>query len=54
MCCRNVARCWAYETGVCLGMDLPAQLPHNDYLEYFGPDFTLHPQVIPCNYTIMT
>jgi hypothetical protein len=26
-------------------MDLPNELPSGDYLEYFGPDFTLHPQV---------
>lgn len=43
---RNVARCWAYETGLCLGVDLPNELPSGDYLEYFGPDFTLHPQVV--------
>jgi len=43
---RNVARCWAYETGLCLDMDLPNQLPNNEYLEYFGPDFNLHPEVI--------
>ena len=27
-------------------MDLPNQLPNNEYLEYFGPDFNLHPEVI--------
>ena len=26
-------------------MDLPNELPSGDFLEYFGPDFTLHPQV---------
>jgi hypothetical protein len=40
---RNVSRCWAYETSVVLGMDLPNELPYNDYYEFFGPDYTLHP-----------
>ena len=39
---RNVARCWAYETGVVLDMELDDELPFNDYLEYFGPDYRLH------------
>ncbi|XP_023345819.1 histone deacetylase 3 isoform X2 [Eurytemora carolleeae] len=43
---RNVARCWAYETGLCVDQDLPNQLPPSDYIEYFAPDFSLHPQVI--------
>ncbi|KAM0749710.1 hypothetical protein T439DRAFT_37266 [Meredithblackwellia eburnea MCA 4105] len=38
---RNVARTWAYETGVCVGEDLSEQLPFNDYMEYFGPEFKL-------------
>ena len=40
---RNVSRCWAYETSVLLGMDLSNELPYNEYYEYFGPDYTLHP-----------
>ena len=40
-----MGRCWAYETGLCVDQDLPNQLPQSDYIEYFGPDFTLHPQV---------
>lgn len=39
---RNVARCWAYETGVVLDTELEDELPYNDYLEYFGPDYRLH------------
>jgi histone deacetylase 1/2 len=39
---RNVARCWAYETGVVLDAELDDELPYNDYLEYFGPDYRLH------------
>jgi histone deacetylase 1/2 len=41
---RNVARCWAYETAVLLDQDLPDELPFNDYLTYYGPDYKLHLQ----------
>eukprot|EP01119_Soliformovum_irregulare_P008686 TRINITY_DN21786_c0_g1_i1.p1 TRINITY_DN21786_c0_g1~~TRINITY_DN21786_c0_g1_i1.p1 ORF type:complete len:483 (-),score=63.55 TRINITY_DN21786_c0_g1_i1:827-2275(-) len=39
---RNVARCWAYETGLLLKTPLSDELPYNDYIEYYGPDFKLH------------
>jgi len=39
---RNVARCWAYETAILLGEEIPEELPYNDYIEYYGPDFRLH------------
>ncbi|KAI9351527.1 hypothetical protein BDR26DRAFT_851226 [Obelidium mucronatum] len=39
---RNVARAWAYETGVCTGTDLPNELPQNQYYMHYGPDFRLH------------
>ncbi|WWC98895.1 hypothetical protein V866_005789 [Kwoniella sp. B9012] len=39
----SVARCWAYETGVCLGLNLPNDLPETNYTEFFGPDYQLHP-----------
>ncbi len=29
---KNVARCWAYETGVALDVQLDDELPYNDYL----------------------
>ncbi|EFQ99725.1 histone deacetylase 1 [Nannizzia gypsea CBS 118893] len=38
---RNVARTWAYETGVLVGNQLPTELPYNDYYEYFSPDYEL-------------
>lgn len=38
---RNVARTWAYETGVCVGVDLDETIPFNDYIEYYGPEFKL-------------
>ncbi|XP_039819637.1 histone deacetylase 9-like isoform X4 [Panicum virgatum] len=37
----NVARCWAVETGVLLDTELPNEIPNNDYIEYFAPDYTL-------------
>lgn len=44
---RNVARLWAYETSICCEDDLPNELPYTEYVEYFSPDFTLHPDVNP-------
>lgn len=41
---RNVARCWAYETSLCLDLPIPEELPYNDYFEYYGPDYHLHVQ----------
>jgi histone deacetylase 3 len=42
---RNVARCWTYETSVLVDTPISNDLPYNDYLEFFGPDFTLHPSI---------
>jgi len=44
---RNVARCWTYETSILLGSQLEDELPYNDYLEYFGPEYRLH--ITPSN-----
>ncbi|KAJ5774320.1 hypothetical protein N7457_009216 [Penicillium paradoxum] len=38
---RNVARTWAYETGILVGQSLGSELPYNDYYEYFAPDYQL-------------
>ncbi|KAL5361908.1 hypothetical protein BJX96DRAFT_94651 [Aspergillus floccosus] len=38
---RNVARTWAFETGILVGDNLGAELPYNDYYEYFAPDYEL-------------
>ncbi|EDV23400.1 uncharacterized protein TRIADDRAFT_64072 [Trichoplax adhaerens] len=46
---RNVARCWAQETSAALGVEIPNELPYNDYFEYFGPDFKLN--ISPTNMT---
>ena len=34
----NVSRCWAYETAVCLGEDLPNELPITDFYNKYGPN----------------
>lgn len=39
---KNVARCWAYETGICLGQELDDNIPMNDFYEFYGNDFKLH------------
>ena len=44
---RNVARLWAYETSILCEDELPNELPYQEYFEYFGPDFTLHPEINP-------
>ncbi|KAJ5095743.1 Histone deacetylase RPD3 [Penicillium alfredii] len=38
---RNVARTWAFETGILVGEGLESELPYNDYYEYFAPDYEL-------------
>ncbi|PWN50768.1 hypothetical protein IE53DRAFT_386909 [Violaceomyces palustris] len=38
---RNVARTWTYETGLLLGEELDEDLPYNDYMQYFGPEYKL-------------
>lgn len=43
----RVARCWAYETSVLLGLDISNEIPYNDYWEYFAPDYNL--QIEPSN-----
>ncbi|ORZ41039.1 histone deacetylase 1/2 [Catenaria anguillulae PL171] len=38
---KNVCRTWTYETSVAVGVDLDRNLPHNDYYDYFGPEYKL-------------
>ncbi|EPZ33497.1 histone deacetylase 3 [Rozella allomycis CSF55] len=40
---KNVSRCWAYETSILVDTPISNDLPYNDYYEFFGPDFKLHP-----------
>ena len=42
---RNVARCWTYETSLLVDEQISNELPLTDYLEFFAPDFTLHPEI---------
>lgn len=42
---RNVSRCWTYETSLLLDENIGSDIPYNEYLEYFAPDFTLHPEI---------
>ncbi|CAG9335052.1 unnamed protein product [Blepharisma stoltei] len=43
---RNVSRCWAYETGIVCGRELDFKLPDwDEYLGYYGPDFSLIPSI---------
>jgi histone deacetylase 3 len=42
---RNVARCWTYETSLLLGASLSNELPDNDYMSFFAPDYKLHPEL---------
>ena len=39
---RNVPRCWTYETGLLLNRELDDDIPKNDYIEYFYPEYKLH------------
>ncbi|GFN95149.1 histone deacetylase [Plakobranchus ocellatus] len=42
---RNVARCWTYETSVLVDEQISNELPFNEYWKYFGPDFSLNPEI---------
>ncbi|CAG8454144.1 7566_t:CDS:10 [Ambispora gerdemannii] len=39
---RNVSRCWAYETAVVVDKEVPIELPHTEFYEYYGPEYKLH------------
>ncbi|KAI5865803.1 hypothetical protein GGS23DRAFT_355558 [Durotheca rogersii] len=38
---RNVARTWAFETGLLVDVKMDRTLPFNEYYEYYGPDYAL-------------
>ena len=42
---RNVSRCWAYETAMLIGQDVSDDMPWHEYMDYYAPDFKLHPPV---------
>ena len=39
---RNVSRCWTYETAVLLDQPINNNIPNNDFIQYYGPDYKLH------------
>ncbi|TNV80740.1 hypothetical protein FGO68_gene14297 [Halteria grandinella] len=39
---KNVARCWANETAICLNTELDDNIPMNDFYEFYGNDFKLN------------
>ncbi|KAJ3366508.1 hypothetical protein GGF32_005510 [Allomyces javanicus] len=41
----NVARCWAYETGLLVDADLPNKIPPHANASFYRPDFTLFPKI---------
>ncbi|KAI2805529.1 hypothetical protein RDWZM_008776 [Blomia tropicalis] len=38
---RNVARCWTYETSLLVDKKISNDIPMQEYIEYFAPNFTL-------------
>lgn len=44
---KNVSRAWAYETSVICGVEIPEEIPYNEYMEHFGPEYKIH--VLPSN-----
>ncbi|ANB13365.1 histone deacetylase HOS2 [Sugiyamaella lignohabitans] len=43
---RNVSRLWAYETSICLDVELDSRLPQSlPMIKYFAPDYNLHPNL---------
>ncbi|KAH9158730.1 hypothetical protein LEN26_002764 [Aphanomyces euteiches] len=50
---RNVSRCWAYETAVCLDEQVGNDIPFNEYFEFYAPTFQLdlvpNPELDNCN-----
>lgn len=39
---RNVPRCWTYETSLALDLELPNDIPDNEFMSYFYPEKRLH------------
>ncbi|KAI5147970.1 histone deacetylase 1/2 [Enteropsectra breve] len=37
----NVAKAWAYDTSIALGVDISKDIPYNEYFDYYGPHYTL-------------
>lgn len=41
---RNVSRAWTYETAVLLDQPINTNIPNNDFIQYYGPEYKLHLQ----------
>lgn len=37
----NVAKVWAYDTAMALGVNIEKDLPYNEYMDYYGPHYKL-------------
>lgn len=35
---KNVSRAWAYETSIILDIEIPEELPYNEFYSHYGPD----------------
>jgi len=44
---KNVARCWANETAVLLGEKLANDIPFNEYLHHYAPDYQIKTETPP-------
>lgn len=40
-----MSRCWTYETSIIIDEPLNDDLPFDEYLAYYSPDFQLHPDL---------
>lgn len=37
----NVSKVWTYDTAVALGIDINKDIPYNEYIDYYGPNYKL-------------
>ncbi|ELA47613.1 hypothetical protein VCUG_00936 [Vavraia culicis subsp. floridensis] len=44
---KNVSRTWTYETAIICDVQIAEDLPYNEYMEHFGPEYKIH--VLPSN-----
>jgi len=44
---RNVARCWALETATAIGKEISDEIPMNDFLQFYGPEYKLNINPMP-------
>lgn len=39
---KNVSRTWTYETSILCDVEIDEDLPYNEYMEHFGPEYKIH------------